>query len=272
MIGLKSWARGRVLQGCEALSWGLAWTWWYLVPKRRDLAIENIALALPSRPPAPLLRQMMAGLILSFFESIFHSQNGLPDLIFEGLEPVRERVRAGKGTLLLAGHSGAWELMVAAASREQGLPLTLIARDIAWGPARELVAKNRVDAGIEVLPPEGSVFRVLSALSEGRVVVFLLDQRHNGGIPVTFFGRDAWTSRALALVAQRSRCPVYGVWSWRNGLARHHARVEKAFPLIGNLQRDTQQFMRFYEEAIRAHPESWLWLHDRWRKPGRGVA
>jgi len=269
---LRALTRFVVLHFGLAWSWTLAWVWWLFLPKRRDLAIENVERSLPHIDAGSVLRKMMAGLILSMIESFLHLWGCLPGLVFEGLDPIRERARAGKGTLLLAGHSGAWELMVAAASRDQNLPLTLIARDIAWGPARGLVAGARSKAGIEVLPPEGSVFRVLAALAEGRVVVFLLDQRHNTGIPVTFFGRQAWTSRALALVAHRSGCPVYGAWSWRCGLGRHRLRVGGALPLNGNSRQDTQVFMRYYEECIRARPESWLWLHDRWRHPKRGAA
>jgi len=99
------------------------------------------------------------------------------------------------------------------------------------------------------------------------VVVFLLDQRHNQGQPVPFFGREAWTSRALALVAARSGCPVFGAWAWREGLGRHRFVVEAPLETTGDLVRDTSLFMSFYAAHIAARPASWLWLHDRWRRP-----
>jgi KDO2-lipid IV(A) lauroyltransferase len=260
------------VRGLSVLSWCLAWVWWWILPTRRDLARENMERALPGLKTPPILRKMMADLILSMLELLAPGRRRSAGLVFEGLEPIRERVRSGKGTLLLAGHSGAWEAMAAAVSRDEQIPLTLIGRKIAWGPARRAVGRLRSKAGIEVLPPEGSVFRTLAALQEGRVVVFLLDQRHNSGIPVSFFGRQAWTSRALALVAARSGCPVHGVWSWRAGLAQHKVTFGEMFPLCGNIGEDTQLFMDFYEAHIREHPESWLWLHDRWRQPEMHVA
>ena len=250
-----------------ACAWVLSWAWWSLVRTRRSLAVENLRLALPEESPGPVLRTMMQELILALWEGLRHRHRPLPSLAFEGLDRLVVRADRGEGSLVLTGHAGAWELFAFAAARDHGLPITLIARPPAWAPARRLLQDARAGAGMEILPPERSIWRVLAALKEGRVVVFLLDQRHNQGEPVSFFGREAWTSRALALVAARSGCPVFGAWAWREGLGRHRFVVEPALDLSGDLSGDTSLFMSFYETHIAARPASWLWLHDRWRRP-----
>ena len=98
-------------------------------------------------------------------------------------------------------------------------------------------------------------------------MVFLLDQRHNRGIPVEFFGRPAWTSRALALLAKRKEAPVFGAWAYREGLGRHMFRLEGPLPLGSEIEDNTQRFSEFMASRIRERPAHWLWLHDRWRVP-----
>ena len=248
-------------------AWLVSWTWWGVVRTRRSLAVENLRRALPEESPGPVLRTMMRELVLAMWEGLRHRHRALPGLAFEGLERLADRASRREGSLVLTGHAGAWELFAFSVARDHGLPITLIARPPAWAPARRLLQEVREGAGMEILPPEQSIWRVLAALREGRVVVFLLDQRHNKGEPVSFFGREAWTSRALALVAARSGCPVYGAWAWREGLGRHRFVVEPALAISGDVRRDTALFMSFYEEHIAARPASWLWLHDRWRRP-----
>ena len=190
-----------------AAAWALSWTWWSLVRTRRSLAVENLRQALPEAPPGPVLRTMMQELILAMWEGLRHRHRILPGLTFVGLERLEERAGKGEGSLVLTGHAGAWELFAFAAAREHGLPVTLIARPPTWGPARRLLREARTGAGMEILPPERSIWRVLAALREGRVVVFLLDQRHNQGQPVPF-------------LAERPGPPAHSRWSQPEAAAR----------------------------------------------------
>ena len=108
---------------------------------------------------------------------------------------------------------------------------------------------------------------IMEEIAGGRLLVFLLDQRYFKGIPVEFFGRPAWTTPVVAIAAERNNAPVYGLCYWREGIGEHRARFSGPLPMVGNMETDTETIQRFYEETIRERPYSWLWLHDRWRKP-----
>ena len=171
---------------------------------------------------------------------------------------------------MLTGHSGAWELMGLATSRDLGLPITVIVRQPASESVRARLETLRRRIGLEVLSPSGSFFQAAKAYDQGRVVVFLLDQRHNKGEPLQFFGRPAWTSRGLALLSARKNAPVFGAWATRTGLGRHLFVLYDKIPRSGETLGDTQAMLGFTEERIRECPEEWLWLHDRWRNPEEG--
>jgi Kdo2-lipid IVA lauroyltransferase/acyltransferase len=98
----------------------------------------------------------------------------------------------------------------------------------------------------------------------------LVDQKMNDGIPVPFFGRDAMTAPALAVLALRYDCAVVPIRMLRTKGA--HFRMISEPPLVlpktGNAEADRRALMvsvnGIVERWVREHPEQWLWLHRRW--------
>lgn len=246
---------------------GLAWMWWVVLPVRKAIARENLRQAFPELSAGPVLRESLTSMLMGYVE--FSRESRAPGLAlrFEGFEALVKRAQRGQGSLVLTGHGGAWELLGLASARELGLPISLIARIPADASTRAAIRSLRKSYGLEVLPPEGSFFQAAKAYESGRVVVFLLDQRHNRGIPVEFFGRDAWTSRALALLAQRKEAAVFGGWAYRQGLGSHRFVLSGPLELSSSVEENTACFSKFMEARIRECPAHWLWLHDRWRVP-----
>lgn len=239
------------------MSWLLSWLWWTLLPVRKRLAVDNFRHAFPDRDPTEL-RRFMAETIRGYL------------WLLRGKRVPIEGVEHAAGALLLAGHTAAWDLVLISGAEQT--PSTVFVKPPSNRLAAWLIRRLRARTGAELLPPRGSKDAAYDALSRGRTVVFLLDQRHNQGIPVPFFGRPAWTSAAFAAMAHRSRAPVVGLWQWwEDGELR--ARVE---PLDIEIPDDRDQAIaeitawtqRWYEEQIRTAPRSWLWLHDRWKVPG----
>jgi KDO2-lipid IV(A) lauroyltransferase len=98
----------------------------------------------------------------------------------------------------------------------------------------------------------------------------LVDQKLNDGIPVPFFGRDAMTAPALAILALRFDCSVVPIRMVRLNGARFRMISEPPLPLpkTGNAEADRRTLMiavnQVVERWIREHPEQWLWVHRRW--------
>lgn len=246
----------------------VSWLWWIFLPYRKSLAVRNFELAFPDQPVGPALRESLAAMILSIAEVQREVRRPQLKLEFTGFAPLCERAKAGQGSLVLTGHGGAWELLGLAASRDLKLPLTVIVRHISSPAVRKVIERLRVTAGLQVLPPSNSFFGASKALAQGRVVVFLIDQRHNNGLPVPFFGRTALTSKALALLAKRSGVPVFGGWAMRLGRGHHRFELWGPLKTQGDTLQDTARFTAFIEQRIRQRPAHWLWLHDRWRDSG----
>jgi KDO2-lipid IV(A) lauroyltransferase len=135
----------------------------------------------------------------------------------------------------------------------------------------------RQKAGTVLLDKRGALRDAVAALRAGHLVGILQDQNasRREGIFVPFFGRPACTSRSVALLALRTQTPVVPVFTRRIARGRHLVVVYPA--LDGSPGHDgeepvvtlTRRCNEAIETALRAAPEQWLWIHDRWRTQPR---
>jgi KDO2-lipid IV(A) lauroyltransferase len=254
-------------------SWFAAWLWWLVVPIRKSLAVRNFRSAFPGVAPGALLRRMMAGLVLGYFE-LLHEERvpGSVDLTIEGTGPIAARQKAGQGTLVVAGHLGSWDLVGPLLARRTGLAASVVVKIPKSKPVAALIERVRNSYGLGLVPNKtGAMKRALEALAEGELVVFVIDQRFARGITVPFFGRPALTSPAIAIAALKTGCPVHVLEYWREGTARHGAAFSGPLPVTGYEEADLAAFTAKIEEAVRRRPHNWLWLHDRWKGTPGGV-
>ena len=234
----------------------IGWLWWWCVPVRKRLAIANFEAAFPDRS-ASILRQTVGEMVWGYIDLAVGKRATL-----HGTDHIRN------GGICIAGHLGAWDL--ALISLAERIPCTIFVRT----PANPLIARwirrLRLRAGLQLLDPSDSLSDAHRALHQGRLVIFVQDQRHNSGVSVPFFGRPALTSCGFGALASRTKAPLFGAHQWRDSSGQHHVQIE---PLILDISADHQQAVidlthatqRFYENRIKAKPHSWLWLHDRWR-------
>jgi hypothetical protein len=182
----------------------------------------------------------------------------------------------GGGVLLVTGHLWSFELALAALAKDLG-PLSVIVKHFPAGVDR-FINSIRACAGTRVIRARGTTTRILQSLKRNEVVLAVLDQkaRRTKGVFVDFFGTPARTMAGAAMIAIRSEAEVLGASSWRESDGTHVISIGTPFPhepaesLTAAIQRGTQHYTHFIEQAIRAHPEQWLWAQTRLktRPPG----
>lgn len=255
------------LRVASAACWACAWLWWTVVPFRRRLAIDNYGRVFPGRAPGADLRRMFHGLMLGYFE-LFREMRvpGSITMDYSGQERMLAELAAGQGSFLLSGHFGSWDLVGPMVCRDLALPASVIVKTPKNPGIAKLIEKVRTAFGMGLLPVKNVMEQVYENVNSGRVVVFMMDQRLNRGIPVPLFGAPALTSPALAHAASKSGRPVNTLWFARVGIGHHRAEFGPPIELGGDIEADTTRFMEFYEQRMRQLPHNWLWLHDRWRR------
>lgn len=263
------WLLARTPLGFAAgLCWGLTWLWYTVVPIRKAVAVANYRRAFPGRAHDADLRRMMQGLLLGYFE-LFHElrRPGSIAVEYRGAAGLLAHLGRGQGAFLLAAHYGSWDLLGPMTNRDLRLLASTVVKVPRQKAAAEIIEQVRRAMTMELLPPRDCMAAIYEQIGQGRVIVMLLDQRHNRGIPVPFFGQPAWTSPAMAAAAAKTGAPVFTLHYYRTGTAAHVVDVGGPVSLSGDIPEDTARLQQVYEAEIRRRPHNWLWMHDRWRAP-----
>ncbi len=242
--------------------------------KRAD---ENLKRALPHLTPAQR-QQVIAGM----WDNLGRVIAEYPHLDKFRLFTANSRIEGVDGGNILAtrdpakkyiffsAHYGNWEIAIRTAA-QAGFEVTGVYR----APNNPIVDRFMLWArGAEggELVPKGDIAakKAFGALREGRALCMLVDQKMNDGIPVPFFGRDAMTAPALAVLALRYDCAVVPIRMQRTKGAHFRMISEPpmTLPKTGNNDADRRALMievnAIVERWVREHPEQWLWLHRRW--------
>lgn len=194
---------------------------------------------------------------------------------FEHFEAARAR---GKGTLIVTAHLGNWELLGVLYSL-LGVKLHIVARDIKNKSANKLWIELRQNSGLKQISAkrrQGGLKQMLVALKQNEVVAIVLDQAMapDKGVFVDFFGKPACTLDLAAVLAKRTGAAVVPAFTFRRPDGAHHASIQAPLEWEEGPEDvlvNTQRYTRLIEEAVRAHPEQWLWLHRRWKYQPDGL-
>jgi KDO2-lipid IV(A) lauroyltransferase len=259
------------------LARGLGAIWWHVVRFRRRVALENLARAFPEMTEAErraLGQATFAHLALTIFEFMRiprYAASRFANVRVEGLEHYETARKRGKGVLCVTAHLGSFELCIAAiAARVR--PVSAVVKPFSDG-FDAFISNHRMSQGLTLISATHALRPILHTLDRNEPVVFVLDQNATRriGVFVDFFGTPACTMSALAVIALRTGAPVLAASVHREPEGTHvitvhpEIRVEPGPTRQATIERMTQAYTRFIEEAIRRHPEQWLWTHRRWR-------
>jgi KDO2-lipid IV(A) lauroyltransferase len=194
----------------------------------------------------------------------------LEDLVkFRGWERFESARAKGRGVVVAVAHFGNWELLGRAAAR-RGVKLTAITRKLRGIANRPLLAARR-EGGLRELPDKGSTQAAMALLRRGETLAVVVDQnmRPRRGIFVEFFGEQACTTPAAAVLSLRSGAPLLAAFPVRQPDGTHLVEVHGPFTtdLRGHaaVVALTQALTRTVEAEVRAHPDHWFWVHRRWK-------
>ncbi len=254
----------------------------YLLSTRsRQIGLANLQLAFgDARTPAErrrILRRSLEHFALVMLDLLWFTRDSAArmDRWFVPTPDFRDLMGRRVARVGITGHFGNWELcgrywsLRSGAMMSVAMPLNNPAVDVMLGNARQVT-------GQQVIPREGALKKLVRHLREGGTVGLLLDQNtppDEGGIFVEFFGKPVAVSPAAGILAQMTGAEiVYGYalpqpdGTYLGQIARCITPDEIAAMDRRDTAREiTQRITGFYEEAIRARPDCWLWSYKRWR-------
>jgi len=259
---------GRLL-GCFA---------YYFVPIRKSVVFDNLTKAFPEKSKAEkrrIARQSYMNIgqnLFEFMRTPIRSKTELNKrVIMYNSNLLHEAYQSGRGTLLLTGHFGNWEIM-ACAIRALGYPIVAIAKHQRNHLVDAMITKYRLSVGLEAVALGMNVREFLRSLKQNKFVAILPDQdAHREGIFVNFFNQPSATAPGPAALALKTRAHVIFGVCILVPKGNYHVYLEKidyddlSDSNEENIRIFTQRHVKVLEDKIRRWPDHWFWMHKRWK-------
>lgn len=257
-----------------------------LLKRRRRITVDNVRLALGDdiggKSPERIARESFHALAYLVPEIVrIRRRLARPDAMawvrreHPHLVPAYERGKqlhdAYRGCVFVTPHFGNWEALPFAAGLV-GIPLVVVVRPLDNEMLERFLYASRRDTGQWFIPRRNSLLPLQNLLAQGKSVGILPDQSTPKGVPVPFLGRTAWTSPVPAILAVYQKRPIVVTACIRTGPMRFEAYLGD--PILpregyesekGEIIRLTAAMNASMEEVIRAHPEQYFWMHNRWK-------
>lgn len=245
---------------------------------RRPVVEDNLAHAFPERDAAWRTRVLRehyreVGRIAADYTRLPELVHGPRERIFRRYEieaPVREALAMGRGLIALTGHFGHFELFGATVGRLA--PLSFLVKPMSNPGAEGWIKRIRERSGVGAFPIGSGVRDVIKTLRGNGLIAMVADQdARRDGVFVPFFGRLASTPVGPARFALMTGTPVVFGHALRAPDGRYDIVCSR--PIVVEGRHDDPEAIRRFtawhtaelEAAVRERPESWFWMHKRWK-------
>jgi KDO2-lipid IV(A) lauroyltransferase len=265
---------------------GIGMLVYWLHPRLRRVGTRNLELAFPEKSAAEreaILKDVYRSLGRLLAEVAKFPEYTLENVeriaVYDGLENYLAARDRGKGVLFMTAHLGGWEIGSFVHSLH-GHWLNIVARKLDNPLLDRWVLQLRSLHGNRIHDKDEYARGLLAAMKRGETVGALMDTNMTPpqGVFVNFFGRPACTAAGIARVAMHTDAAVVPAFTlWDEALGKYRIRFEPAIPLecSGDDEADvvanTQNYTAAIEQAVRAYPGQWLWVHRRWKTRPEGA-
>ncbi len=177
----------------------------------------------------------------------------------------------GKGTLIVSGHIGNFDIPAIAFAHRYETPQLLTYPN----PYSAHIQQNRIrnELGLYTTPANMHTVReaINRLLNNGIVATGVEWPDPNSNITLTFFGRPTRLVTAHIKLAMATGATLIPVYSQRLGKLRYRVKL-MGEPIIPKLKGDRNEMVRYYaeqilrdlEKLIREMPEQWLMFRPLW--------
>lgn len=252
----------------------------WLVARQRNKAVQNLSKIYTDRDSRWIqttAKKMFGHLALTAGEVLQFPKLSKEEVarwvdIGDAFEIYDSVLKEGKGLISITAHFGNWELL-AGIFGLQGYRGAVLARKIYYEPYNDWIVGLRRFVGVETIYRDDSSREILKRLARNEIVGLLPDQDMESlkGEFVQFFNRPAYTPVAPARLSLASGAPILANFLVRISRQRYKIVIGKVIRPNLSIERDravtecTQAWMSEFEKMIRAYPEQWGWMHDRWK-------
>jgi len=253
----------------------LGWIGYYLLSRKRKVVYANLKTVYASERSPSEISILTKKVFINFVQSIVEllclpkiKRIGFDKFVdLQDKENIDVACSLGKGVILLAIHSGSWELASVVGGVTKG-PYHVVANEQPKMPELDkMINEYRTIAGAHVITAGLATKEIIRAMHDNEVVSLVLDQGGKTGLSVPFFGKTASMSTGAIRLALKYGCAVCPVWIQRRDDGKHTLKVFPAISMLvtGDLEKDVNvnvsKAANLFEGLLREHPQEYMWFY-----------
>jgi len=194
------------------------------------------------------------------------------DITIVGVEHLTDALSKGKGVIGLGAHMTGFLLLTVRLANSD-LPFVVPTKD----PRNEML-KRKLRAWrdvsnvkyIDVDVPDSGKQQISECLAENKLVYLIAAERKkHGGVAAPFFGRDALTAVGPAVFSLKTGAPIVPIFVSK----KKTGFTVDILPALESSGKDDEKSVyeltcranQAIERYIRAYPDQWTWIQQRWR-------
>lgn len=188
-------------------------------------------------------------------------------VVWEGGEHVEAALARGKGAIILSAHYGNYELL--GASFATRAPVTVLVQPPSKSAFEQLFIEYRALHGVSTHANTGpaSLRPAIRALQRNELVALLSDQHGEAQEAIVeLFGHPVSVPMGAFYLAKKTGAALLPAFIVRTETG-HRLDIAPELEVKGTSE-DAQEYCRILERQVRAHPDHWLWVHNRWAREG----
>jgi len=252
---------------------------YYIFPIRKRTAENNLKLAFPEKTDkeiADIIKGCYINAVTVIAEFFYMRKLSVEELSklmkVENPEIIDEKLKAGKGLILISAHYGNWELGAVGVSVICGLPLNVVVKEQTNKRVDKSINRIRTSRGNKMIEMRNSLREILSALRSNGIVAMLGDQSApKENVKINFFVPGVPTFEGTAKIAIKTGAAVVFGVSTRNADGTYSLRLHEVDTNKykeaneENVKALTQDHVNLLVEYIKLKPDHWLWFHRRFK-------
>lgn len=280
IFGLTCWGVTHMPRWCSyGLGRASTWLAFHLMKDATAALVENFRVVFPERSDRELRALALntyrhyAKDTIEFIRSLRMAPEQLAVRVHD--TAAFERVmREGKGTLLVAGHIGNWELGGVLLRSVYDYPLAVVGLPETDPDVNRMRRDLRASLGIEsieVRQAADTALRIRRLLAQNYVVAMLADRPlGRDRVEVQFFGRPTGFLQAPALMGYLTGAPLLPSFIMRQPDGQYSAytsepiRVSRAGNRDAAVKAAMQEFASVLENEVRKYPHLWYHFYPYW--------
>jgi len=257
----------------------LAYLFFYLIPIRKDVVIDNLTKAFPEKSETEI-KKIAFGTYHSFLITLVEilylpwtTEEQLNDIVkFFNLDIFEKRYLENNGLIVLSAHFGNWEYCAIAGGLKTQRKFSVIVKPQRNQLVNDWLNKVRTKWNNEVVTLGVSIRNVFAVLIKKEIVAMVADQRGpEESIKLDFFGRKTSVYTGPAVLSLKMNTPLIIGIAVRQPDFRYKIVLEEISRdnLPENYEEKiielSKRMIEYLESYIRKYPEQWFWMHRRWK-------